>query len=223
MVVTRRKAAIASANGDHQQIAVTNGVLSDEPRRRTTKSREDSSSIPVPDLTRASAPPRYTIDLSLPPRDRYKALAKAYKHKLAELPILFDEVLANFYAQMPLLYPPLLKFLARLLLRRVYDPEQMEEIRGIHEATAVPIYLLVAFNVLLDMFVGCTSGGVCVADRGEGGYTSKRMLHFRTLDWAMDPLRQVVIELDFVARPGGPVIARSVTYLGFVGVLTGVR
>jgi hypothetical protein len=39
----------------------------------------------------------------------------------------------------------------------------------------------------------------------------------------MDPLRQVVVELEFVEKAGGPVIARSVTYIGFVGVLTGVR
>jgi hypothetical protein len=39
----------------------------------------------------------------------------------------------------------------------------------------------------------------------------------------MDLLRQIVVQLDFVARDGGPVVARSVTYLGFVGVLTGVR
>ena len=49
------------------------------------------------------------------------------------------------------------------------------------------------------------------------------MLHFRTLDWGMDPLRQLVVELEFVRRTGGPVIATSITYFGYVGVLTGVR
>jgi hypothetical protein len=33
----------------------------------------------------------------------------------------------------------------------------------------------------------------------------------------------VVVQLEFVERAGGPVVARSVTYVGFVGILTGVR
>ncbi|EKG15682.1 hypothetical protein MPH_07117 [Macrophomina phaseolina MS6] len=80
------------------------------------------------------------------------------------------------------------------------------------------MYLLVCFNTLLDSFMGCTSGGARV--KTEGG---TRMYHFRTLDWAMDILRHVVVELEFVNKPHGHVIARSVAYVGFVGVLTGVR
>ena len=49
------------------------------------------------------------------------------------------------------------------------------------------------------------------------------MLHFRTLDWGMDGLRKIIVQLDFVNEAGGDVIARSITYAGFVGVLTGVR
>lgn len=49
------------------------------------------------------------------------------------------------------------------------------------------------------------------------------MLHFRTLDWGMDPLRKIVVHLDFVERAGGEVIASSLGYFGYVGVLTGVR
>lgn len=54
----------------------------------------------------------------------------------------------------------------------------------------------------------------------------KRMLHFRTLDWGMDELRSVIVVLEFV-RSDSPepekVIGRTITYAGFVGVLTGVR
>ncbi len=52
---------------------------------------------------------------------------------------------------------------------------------------------------------------------------NSRMLHFRTLDWGMDPLRKIVVHLDFVERAGGEVIASSLGYFGYVGVLTGVR
>jgi hypothetical protein len=85
----------------------------------------------------------------------------------------------------------------------------------------VEMYLLVALNTVLDLLMGCTSGAVRVSD-GEGD-EGVRMMHFRTLDWGMDVLRRVVVQLDFVEKPEGGVFARSVTYVGFVGVLTGVR
>ena len=68
---------------------------------------------------------------------------------------------------------------------------------------------------------GCTSGGVRVRDGLDAAHHT--MHHFRTLDWGMDLLRQLVVELEFVRRAGGPVVATSVTYFGHVGVLTGLR
>ncbi|KAK5101074.1 hypothetical protein LTS08_004680 [Lithohypha guttulata] len=83
------------------------------------------------------------------------------------------------------------------------------------------MYLLIAFNVILDLLMGCTSGGVKSLEKGQL-LSAARMLHFRTLDWSMDPLRRVVVQLDFVRTPE-KVIATSITYVGFTGVLTGVR
>ena len=50
-----------------------------------------------------------------------------------------------------------------------------------------------------------------------------KMVHFRTLDWGMPALRRVIVHLDYISEPDGPVIASSITYAGYVGVLTGVR
>lgn len=85
--------------------------------------------------------------------------------------------------------------------------------------------------------LGCTSGGALVQP-GERPRRSKkrsstlplhlrnRMMHFRTLDWDMDSLRPVLVVLEFV-RTQSPtpdrVVARSITYAGFVGCVTGVR
>lgn len=54
----------------------------------------------------------------------------------------------------------------------------------------------------------------------------KRMMHFRTLDWGMDPLREVIVVLEFIRsedKDPEKVVGRSITYAGFVGMLTGVR
>jgi hypothetical protein len=86
------------------------------------------------------------------------------------------------------------------------------------------MYLLISFNVILDLLMGCSSGGAAVRDEGSAsGTTGTKMVHFRTLDWGMDPLRRVLVQLDYVLEPHGDVVASSINYAGFVGVLTGVR
>lgn len=93
------------------------------------------------------------------------------------------------------------------------------------DVTGVSMYLLVAFNVVLDLLMGCTSGAVKTLEPGLPTASAK-MLHFRNLDWTMDPLRAVIVQLDFVrTKSANPthVFARSVTYVGYVGMLTAVR
>ena len=160
--------------------------------------------------------PKYTIDLSLPPVRRYQHVAADFNAQTAALPTLFNEIVLGMK---PNARVGRVRRIARLLLRRVYYDEETEELRGISEAIGIELWLLVAFNVLLDLFMGYTSGAARVDD-GQGG---KKMLHFRTLDWGMDPLRKVVVQLDFTQKPGGKVVASSITYVGYVGVLTGVR
>jgi len=76
------------------------------------------------------------------------------------------------------------------------------------------MHLLVAFNVLLDLFMGCTSGGTKLSSKNM-------MLHFRTLDWGMDPLRKVIVQLEYIRDRVK--VASAITYVGYVGVLTGIR
>ncbi|KAG4416668.1 hypothetical protein IFR04_010186 [Cadophora malorum] len=167
--------------------------------------------------------PTYRIDLSLPPAERYVKLATDFSPEMKAMTSLLDEVL-----QMVIPWLWLRKFvewLASIFLRRVHSAEETQELRGISATSGVDLYFLIALNVLLDSLLGCTSGGVMTSlgRKGEGG---KRMLHFRTLDWGMDPLRRVLVALEFVrTKSEDPerIIGRSITYAGFVGMLTGVR
>jgi len=160
--------------------------------------------------------PKYTIDLSLPPTERYAHIAREFKPFAAQLPTLFDELVQE---TLPTISVTKVRHLARLTLRRLYDREENEELQGISHIIGIEMWLLVALNVLLDLFMGCSSGGVRVDHDGR----KSRMLHFRTLDWGMDPLRNIIVHLDFVKSPGGEVIGSSLGYFGYVGVLTGVR
>lgn len=160
----------------------------------------------------AVEPPRFTIDLSLPPEERDIEVCSAFKKEVQNLPPLFDKVVGA---------SKWIHRLAWLFLRRVYDDEENKELLGISRVTGVHMYLLVCFNVLLDLLMGCSSGGAMVRDeeRGEG----TKMVHFRTLDWDMPSLRQVVVQLDFKTETEGPIIASTITYAGYIGALTGVR
>ncbi|KAL8344213.1 hypothetical protein RB601_004647 [Gaeumannomyces tritici] len=173
----------------------------------------------------AVQPPRFTIDLSEAPERRYRHVADHMREAVvvSDLADLFDSLVRDV-APGPL--APALHALARRVLRRVHCAEETAELRGIAAASGIALHLLVAFNVLLDLLLGCSSGGmrvVCPGPGGAGAPPSSRILHFRTLDWGMEELRALTVELDFVRRPGGPVVATTVTYFGYVGVLTGVR
>ena len=162
----------------------------------------------------SNTPSIYTINLSLPPRERYVLVATEYAHVLRKMPCLYDEAVQHLRLPTGVFH-----LLGRLFLRRLHSDEQTEELRGISEASGVPMYLLVAYNVFLDLLMGCTSGGVMVKDP-EAETT---MMHFRTLDWSMPLLRQAIVQFDFIEGVGGEVIASTIGYVGFVGALTGVR
>jgi hypothetical protein len=86
--------------------------------------------------------------------------------------------------------------------------------KGIAAVAGVPLHLVIAFNTFLDMMMGCTSGTAPSGRTGE-------ILHFRSLDWDMEELRPLVIQVEFTRS--GSIVARAVTYAGYTGILTGVR
>ena len=148
-------------------------------------------------------PPLYVIDLSLPPHRRYVRLCSDYKAKLVGLSALYDETVeflgVSWVARI------LLTWGKKLLLRRMYSKEETEEIRAIARDVGIDVYLAVAYNTLLDLFSGCMSAGVML--RGSEGEQGK-MVHLRGLDWDMDPLRELIVRVEYVRD--GEVIARSV-------------
>lgn len=170
-------------------------------------------------MSGSSTIPKFVIDLSRPPEQRYSHIIPHFVEAVTscDLPSLFDELLSELTGSHVSKW---LSTISPYLLRRVHSDEETAELRGISTAIGIPMHILVAFNVLLDLLLGCTSGGVRTLDLPA---RTTRMLHFRTLDWGMDKLRHIIVELDFVKSAGGPVIATTVTYLGYVGVLTGVR
>ncbi|KAJ7156852.1 beta subunit of N-acylethanolamine-hydrolyzing acid amidase-domain-containing protein [Mycena crocata] len=184
------------------------------PRTRSqAKSQTQAASQASRRLSSPSEPPTYRVDLSAPPEDRYREICADFKAQLADIVPIYDDLLRLTSA------PRALDFLARTLLRRVHSSEETRECRGIARLTGVPLHLVVAFNTFLDLFSGCSSGGARVCDAGSGRDTG--VVHFRGLDWEMEALRKLIICVDYVRD--GQVVARAVTYAGYIGILTGVR
>ncbi|KAH0420335.1 hypothetical protein CcaCcLH18_14067 [Colletotrichum camelliae] len=142
------------------------------------------------------AVPIYRIDLALPPEQRYVQIATDFAEQLRAIAPLYDLVLAQI-----LVYPPIIrlaKFLVRLCLRRVYNDDENREIRSIAETAGVDLHLVVALNTFLDCLLGCTSGTVPVCDNDAPEDAPSHLMHFRTLDWGMPQLADVLVQLDFV-------------------------
>ncbi|KAL0767281.1 hypothetical protein CaCOL14_010131 [Colletotrichum acutatum] len=169
--------------------------------------------------------PIYKIDMGKPAEKRYIKLAKDLAPKIREVSPLFDEVIEAIFPQG---LSGFAKFTSRFTLRKVFDPEQTKEIKSIAEVAGVPAHQLMALNTFLDLMLGCTSGAALVrgdSERKAVDGDPDRLMHFRTLEWGMDILRDILVIIEYVDTRNGSneVIARSVTYAGFVGMLTGVR
>ena len=129
----------------------------------------DAASITSRRSNRSNAPdepPRFTIDLSLPPEKRYLEVCAAFQSEMLNLTSLFDEVVGGMLHFISIKW---LRLVCKLLLRKVYSNEENAELKGISKASGVDIYLLVCFNVLLDLFMGCSSGSAIVR-AGAGTY-----------------------------------------------------
>ncbi|KAI8239850.1 Acid ceramidase [Colletotrichum sp. SAR 10_99] len=165
-------------------------------------------------MSSTDAVPIYRIDLALPPEQRYVQIAKDFAEQLRAIAPLYDLVLAQI-----LVYPPIIrlaKFLVRLCLRRVYNDDENREIRSIAETAGVDLHLVIALNTFLDCLLGCTSGAVPVCDDDAPEDAPSHLMHFRTLDWGMPELADVLVQLDFVnsnSQQPDRVLARSITPL----------
>ena len=229
MPPTTRSQANREAVGNSDTCPET--AISEEQQQSNVHMREVSSTQFGPEINDAACttssrrsnvsdePPRFIIDLSLPPEQRYLEVCAAFKSEMLNLTTLFDEVVEGMIHFIPTKW---LRIICKVFLRKVYNKEENAELRGISKASGVAMYLLVCFNVLLNLFMGCSSGGAVVR-AGENMASGSKMVHFRSLDWGMPALRRIIVQLDYVSEKGGPVIASSITYPGSVGVLTGVR
>lgn len=182
----------------------------------------ETDKYPPPPHTKVAT---YQLNLDLPPGDRWKDLAVKFRVPIKNLIDYIKEFIVE--------WSPELKKLVDIVdndmgsIAYTLPAPFNEEIIGIANATGINLGEIVLYNIFYEIFTLCTS---IVGEDANGN-----MLHGRNLDfglflgwdikndtWAVSELlRPLIINIDNMK--GGKVQYKTVTFVGFVGLITGVR
>lgn len=153
--------------------------------------------------------PRYTINLDLPPKERWQKIFPEYKKELRTYLDWVDKELA-----------PLKKFSDRLLNVTKMPQEYIDEIHGAVNSIGFnfsELYQMQFFYELQSAHSNkqpqaCTS---IIAENSNG-----TIMHVRNQDLSWPGLNKLTIDLDF--QKGGKTIFFGTTFVGYIGVPTGM-
>lgn len=192
------------------------------------KTCQISESDPKPDW---NSVPKRVINLDLAPYDRWIELATEFKVPITDMVTEFVDHLKKFPGNKWESFLTYVDANQDMLLDRMPNGYG-DEIRGVQKATELPMSSLLAFNLGYEIMGFCTS----VTAQDASGH----MYHGRNLDFGLflganfssgpnenfqwtntELLRHTTVTTDFIR--GGNVLFTSVSYVGYVGLLTGVR
>eukprot|EP01126_Amoeba_proteus_P048753 TRINITY_DN5658_c0_g1_i4.p1 TRINITY_DN5658_c0_g1~~TRINITY_DN5658_c0_g1_i4.p1 ORF type:complete len:465 (-),score=73.54 TRINITY_DN5658_c0_g1_i4:64-1458(-) len=157
--------------------------------------------------------PSYTINLDLPPIQRWQTVCSQPVFK-AMGQFLVNTVAAVVGTEVE----TYLGDLGALLNDHYYPYEYAQEILGCSQAMNVPYGWLALFNLGYEVSDACTS---IVAQTPDG-----KILHARNLDfWAGMGFTDTLKNMSFIAQfeKGGQTIFKATTFAGYVGVLSGFK
>jgi len=154
--------------------------------------------------------PHYTINLDLPPIQRWSQICALpqFKQNANYLYDVFTTILPD----------PALGDLGKEICDLYFPYEYAQEIIGCAEQFGFPYGYLALFNLGYEVTDACTS---IIAQSTDG-----KIYHARNLDfWAgmgfTDTLKDLAVMLDF--QKGGKTVFTSVSFAGMVGVLSGFK
>jgi acid ceramidase len=148
----------------------------------------------------------YTIDLDKKPERRWRKVINDHKENFADVEREIDLILKGAGA-----LGGLAKFMTGAF-NTFGSIMHKRELEGISVLSGVPMNKLILMQICYEMFSACTS----LVIRGKD-----RNYHFRTMDWEMDFLKNMTINVTFVK--GGQELFKATTWAGYVGVATGVN
>lgn len=162
--------------------------------------------------------PRYTIDLSDIPEKRWDHIIDEYENSdiFCKTSTFISQSLVDEFGWFLGKYMiPLLFCFVSCFAWYFGDKEYIDELKGIAKRTTkygLTFNKLYQLNIDYDFLAACTSS--IVSDKGK-------RWHMRNMDWKGDVLRNTTIQVDFVRNDVK--IFTATTWVGFVGILTGMR
>ncbi|KNC52083.1 acid ceramidase subunit beta [Thecamonas trahens ATCC 50062] len=157
--------------------------------------------------------PRFRVDLDDAPTDRWTHIVREYKEDFVAIRAQLQETIREEAG------PRLGAFIESVLSTLMSTVTKMgavyygAELKGIARETGMPLGMLAVLQLVYEASAACTS---IVVPCGEGP-----PVHIRTMDWEMDFLRPLTIEVEFW-RDGVPLYVAP-TWAGAVGVLTACK
>lgn len=169
----------------------------------------DSTHGPFPD---PFSIPTYVINLDLPPKQRWKEI-----YSLPQYKSIAQSIYQTVMAVTPTKLMNVLSDMGLLVLSHL-PQEFADEIRGGAEAFDIPASVLTLLNLGYELTDDCTS---IVAQTQDG-----KIIHARNLDFGAgmaftDDLRNMTVQVEF--QTGGKTVYRGITFVGFVGLLSGIK
>ncbi|XP_063776884.1 acid ceramidase [Pseudophryne corroboree] len=166
--------------------------------------------------------PWYTVDLDQPPSERWQKLVSDKKEPLTLLIQHIKKLASSFSPKLVDIVDTKLPFIIGKL------PSSFgEEMKGVADASGVPLGEIMLFNIFYEIFTVCTS--VVAED------TSGALLHARNMDFGLflgwdvknnswmvtELLQPLVVNVKFLKNNGTIFMATS--FAGYIGILTGLK
>ncbi|XP_075466213.1 acid ceramidase [Ascaphus truei] len=168
--------------------------------------------------------PWYTVNLDQPPNERWHQLISHKKTQLTNLIQAIKDLAKSLFASGKII--ELVDTKLPLLIGSLPFPFG-EEIKGIADASGLPLGEVMLFNIFYEVFTVCTS---VVAEDKTG-----KLYHARNLDFGLflgwdvknsswmitELLRPLVVNVKF--QRNNKTVFQSTSFAGYVGMLTGMK
>jgi len=144
----------------------------------------------------------YTVNLDLSPEHRWSSVIEGER----------DRILASHRELLGFLGPWVdgLRWIGGpLAWMRSGSMMYYNEINSVATGLGLPVFDVLLCQIAYEICASCTTI-MCPEGR-----------HIRTMDWPLDALRNVTVRVNF--QRGGATVLRTITWAGYIGVLTGLR
>lgn len=146
----------------------------------------------------------YKVDLDLPPSQRWQVLLNDYRHELEEAIPKFRELINAMFG-MALTPAYIVINTTKLFGGILYQ----DEIQSIADFVKIPFEDILLLQLCYELNSCCTSVVTNVANEKT---------FFRTMDWPLDFLNKLTVDLEF--HKSGRTIFKATSWVGYVGIAT---